>query len=46
MIFRTVLVFLVLSFGSAFAAGSDSSGSSSGEETVITLKVYINPLWA
>ena len=26
MIFRTVLVFLVLSFGSAFAAGSDSSG--------------------
>ena len=30
MIFRTVLVFLVLSFGSAFAAGSDSSGSSSG----------------
>lgn len=30
MIFRTVLVFLVLSFGSVFAAGSDSSGSSSG----------------
>ena len=30
MIFRTVLVFLVLSIGSAFAAGSDSSGSSSG----------------
>ena len=30
MIFRTFLVFLVLSFGSAFAAGSDSSGSSSG----------------
>ena len=30
MIFRTVLVLLVLSFGSAFAAGSDSSGSSSG----------------
>ena len=26
MIFRTVLVLLVLSFGSAFAAGSDSSG--------------------
>ena len=26
MIFRAVLVFLVLSFGSAFAAGSDSSG--------------------
>ena len=26
MIFRTVLVFLVLSFGSVFAAGSDSSG--------------------
>ena len=30
MILRTVLVFLVLSFGSAFAAGSDSSGGSSG----------------
>ena len=27
---RTLLIFLVLSFGSAFAAGSDSSGSSSG----------------
>ena len=27
MIFRTILVFLVLSFGSAFAAGSDGGGS-------------------
>ena len=27
---RTILIFLILSFGPAFSAGSDSSGSSSG----------------
>ena len=30
MTLRTLLIFLILSFGSAFSAGSDSSGSSSG----------------
>ena len=30
MMLRTILIFLILSFGPAFSAGSDSSGSSSG----------------
>ena len=40
MIFRTILVFLVLSFGSAFAAGSDRSGSSSGGDSNNSESLY------
>ena len=42
MIFRTFLVFLVLSFGSAFAAGSDSSGGGDSNNSASLYKSSVS----